>query len=73
MDLPELKIEPERPEDRDTEFHKRITAYRRIPNTRSGHYVVLECGHQVMTFGNLEHAQGKALCVRCREGVQPNG
>jgi hypothetical protein len=64
-----MKIEAERPEDRNTEFHKKIVAVKPIPNTRTGHFVVLECGHQVMTFGNLRHAQGKAFCVQCRKAA----
>lgn len=54
---------------RDTRFHKRIVSTKRIPNTRAGHYAALECGHQVMTFGNLSHAEGVALCTQCRDAV----
>ena len=50
--------------------HKRIVKIERIPNTRSGNTATLECGHRVMTFGNLEHAEGVALCLRCREERQ---
>jgi len=59
-------IEPE-PEPREiTEFHRTIVGTRPMPNTRSGNFVLLDCGHQVMTFGNLAHANGKVLCTVCR-------
>lgn len=50
-------------------FHKRIVSTKPIPNTQSGRVVNLECGHRVMTFGNLEHAGGVVLCTQCRDGV----
>lgn len=53
---------------RDTWAHKRIVAVDRIPNTRNGHMLDLECGHRVMSFGNLTHAGGVVLCDQCRQG-----
>lgn len=58
---------------RDSKWHKRILRTKRMPYTRTGHYAELECGHQVMMFGNLEMAGGVVLCERCRDegqGVQ---
>jgi hypothetical protein len=52
---------------RNTRFHKRIVRIERIPNTRAGNNVTLECGHGVQTFGNLEHAGGVVLCTKCRD------
>lgn len=52
---------------RDTPFHKRIVSTQRIPNTQTGRQALLECGHLVMAFGNIEHANGVALCTKCRD------
>ena len=60
-----MTIEPDRP-PRRTEFHRKILAVRPIPNTRSGHYIDLNCGHEVISFGDLSHAQGRVLCTVCR-------
>lgn len=46
--------------------YKKITWTTPIPNTRTGHYVTLECGHQVMTFGNLNLTAGILLCQKCK-------
>jgi hypothetical protein len=59
-------LEPEEG-PRDTPFHKRIVATERIPNTKVGHMLTLECGHRSMAFGNLEHAAGVVLCMQCRD------
>jgi hypothetical protein len=61
-----ITIEPERPEDRYTPFHKRITQVRPIVGTRSGYSCILECGHRVQLFGKIEMAEGVALCMQCR-------
>jgi hypothetical protein len=58
-------LEPD-PEPRDSPFHQTIMGTRPIPNTRAGNYVQLACGHEVMSFGKLEHAQGRILCTVCR-------
>jgi len=55
---------------RDTFFHKRIVRTASIPNTRSGNYVDLECGHRAMTFGNLDEAGGVVLCSQCRDAAK---
>jgi hypothetical protein len=54
---------------RDSAFHKRIVKTRPIPGTRSGNTCTLECGHQVQTFGKLDHAGGVALCTQCRDAA----
>jgi hypothetical protein len=59
-------LEPDEP-PRDTEYHKRIVRAVRIPNTRAGHVLDLECGHRVQSFGRLEHADGVVLCTQCRD------
>lgn len=59
-------MEGERADERNTEFHMRIVEVSKIPNTRSGHYCKLSCGHTVMSFGPLENADGVCLCVVCR-------
>jgi hypothetical protein len=51
---------------RNTAFHKRIIRTAPVPNTKVGHYCDLECGHRVMTFGNLAHCAGVVLCDQCR-------
>jgi hypothetical protein len=53
---------------RTTPFHKRIVKAERIPNTRSGNMLTLECGHRSMAFGDLGHAGGVVLCTDCRDG-----
>jgi hypothetical protein len=63
----EVRIEGERKEDRNSPFHKRIIKSESIPNTKAGSVCTLECGHVVQTFGDLKLADGKALCMRCRE------
>jgi hypothetical protein len=46
-------LEPD-PEPRGSSpFHRRILRSERIPNTRTGQQVVLECGHTVQTFGRI--------------------
>jgi hypothetical protein len=52
---------------RDSAFHKRIVSIKTIPNTRAGHWLDLECGHRVQSFGNLAHANGVVLCTQCRD------
>jgi hypothetical protein len=47
---------------------RRLSARSRSPNTRSGNWCQLECGHVVQTFGDLRYANGVALCTRCRDG-----
>jgi hypothetical protein len=64
-------LEPDE-ESRNSEFHKVIVAAVPIPGTRSGHNVLLECGHTVQTFGNLEHAKGVAFCMQCRDAQERN-
>jgi hypothetical protein len=54
---------------RDTPFHKRIVRTMRVANTRMGHWCILECGHRVMTFGDLAHSAGLVLCTQCRDGA----
>jgi hypothetical protein len=55
---------------RDSPYHQRIMSAAKIPNTLAGHYLNLACGHRVMSFGKLEHAQGVILCTQCRDGVR---
>jgi len=59
-------LEPDE-EPRDSEFHKRIVEARSIPNTLAGNVVKLECGHVVRTFGRLALADGRVLCLQCRD------
>jgi hypothetical protein len=59
-------LEPD-PEPRESRWHKRIVSVRPIPNTLSGNWVDLECGHRVQTFGNLAHAKGFVMCLACRD------
>ena len=64
-------MEPDEP-PRDTKWHKRIVRVERIPNTRTGNNVTLECGHIVQAFGRLEpHAAGVVLCTVCRDAEEP--
>jgi hypothetical protein len=46
-------------------FHKRITAAKLIPGTRTSYYCDLDCGHRVQTFGTV--ADGVLLCTECRD------
>jgi hypothetical protein len=59
-------IEPDLP-PRNSQFHKRIVGTKPIPDTKSGNYCDLECGHRVMTFGSLSHTEGVVLCTQCRD------
>ena len=52
---------------RNSRFHMRIVRLERIPGTRTGHNVTLECGHGVQTFGDLRYSSGVVLCTKCRD------
>jgi len=52
---------------RDSKYHMRIMMIKNIPNTKSGHHLRLECGHEVNTFGDLSICGGVVLCVKCRD------
>jgi hypothetical protein len=65
-------LEPDE-EPRNSEFHKVIVAAVLIPGTRTGHNVLLQCGHTVQTFGNLEYAKGVAFCTQCRDTKTKTG
>jgi hypothetical protein len=65
-------IEPDEGE-RKSQFHKRIVTAQPIPNTRSGNWCQLECGHVVQTFGDLKLADGVALCIKCRDEGEARG
>ena len=52
---------------RDSRFHKRIVSAKKMAGTRGGNTVMLECGHGVLTFGDLAHAKGVVLCTKCRD------
>ena len=58
---------------RNTRYHKRIVRVEKIPNTRAGHNVTLECGHGVQAFGDLKHAEGVVLCTKCRDLDEASG
>ena len=58
-------LEPDE-EPRDSPFYRRIVGTRPIPNTRSGHFLRLACGHSATAFGNLAQLDGRVLCLRCR-------
>lgn len=64
----DITLEPD-PAPRKSQWHKRIVGTRPIPNTRTGHYLRLECGHWVQTFGDLDLLQGRVLCTECREAA----
>jgi hypothetical protein len=60
-------LEPDE-EPRASRHHKLIVeTVGPIPETRVGHYAVLECGHRVMLFGRIELAGGRVLCTQCRD------
>jgi hypothetical protein len=63
-----IEMEPDS-QHRDTVFHKFIVKIKPIPNTRTGHWLELECGHVVMTFGRLEMLDGVCLCQECRKAA----
>lgn len=65
-ELARLGIVPERAEDRNTPFHKRIVTSVPIPNTRSGRICTLECGHMVQMFGDISKANSVSLCTACK-------
>jgi hypothetical protein len=56
---------------RDTRFHMRVVRIERIPNTRAGNHLTLECGHGVQSYGNLDHAkvdgEVRIMCTKCRD------
>ena len=51
---------------RNTRIHRRIVRTARIPNTKCGYWLELECGHRVMGFGKLERTEGIVRCDYCR-------
>src|SRR6476620_8672057 len=57
---------------RDSPYHKRVMMIRDIPNTLVGHYLRLECGHEVQVFGDLAHCGGVILCATCRDQEKPS-
>ena len=60
-----VTIEADDPE-KWREFRKRIVSTERVKGTRTGTWVVLECGHRVAAFGDLDLAGGTVLCQECR-------
>jgi hypothetical protein len=61
-------IEPDLP-PRNTPAYRRIMKVEPVPNTRASYYCTLECGHVVMTFGDLKHTEGRVLCTECRKAA----
>lgn len=63
------RIEGERADERNSPFHKKIVGEQlAIPHTKTGRHALLECGHVVHLWG-VESPDGKALCMKCRDGV----
>jgi hypothetical protein len=62
-------LEPDEP-PRNSRFHKRILRVSKIAYATGGHFLDLECGHRIMSFGRLIHAGGVVLCTQCREKAQ---
>ena len=56
----------------NTRFRTRILRTNWIPNTLTGQLCELECGHVVLTFGSLEHANGVLTCLDCRNTQELN-
>jgi len=52
---------------RDTRFHKKIIQATPVPNYPARNFLHLECGHRVISFGDLAHAGGVILCDQCRD------
>ena len=52
---------------RDSPFHRRIMQVAQLKNTRCGNRIVLDCGHQVLAFGDLGKSDGVLFCVQCRD------
>lgn len=52
---------------RTSRFHKKIARIDPITGTRTGNWIVLECGHTVQAFGRIAHADGVILCTACRD------
>ena len=56
---------------RNTRYHMRILRTEPVPspvpNMPNRHQLVLECGHGVLTIGNLAHAGGRIFCTKCRD------
>ena len=62
-------LEAEPGEDpRHAPYHRRMVRCERIPDTRAGHRIVLDCGHHTMAFGDLKRARGVVFCSQCRDG-----
>lgn len=68
-DLKRLGIRLE-PDTGHTPYHRAIVSMTPIPNTRTGNICELECGHRVHIFGKIELANGKALCMVCRDAAK---
>jgi|SRR5581483_3925251 len=67
----DLTFEPDLPPG-DTEFHKRIVATVPMEGSRTGKHITLECGHEVLSFGDVSHTGGRVLCLECmKAAAQP--
>lgn len=64
--MPDFTIEPDLP-PRNGPHHKQIVATRPMPKTQTGKYITLECGHILMSFGDLSHTGGRVLCLECKK------
>lgn len=56
---------------RRSPFHRAILRTERIPHTRRGYTVDLDCGHRAVVFGNLAQAGGRVFCTQCRDAAEP--
>jgi hypothetical protein len=68
-DLKKLGIRLE-PDLGPTPHHRRVIATKALSGTRTGHRCLLECGHEVLTFGDLRHSGGIVLCDECRKAAK---
>ena len=59
-------LEGEHPSERHATYHRGIASVRPILGTKRGHFLRLDCGHEVITFCDLALLDGRACCTVCR-------
>lgn len=58
------------PPPRDTAYHRQITSSKQLGEFKSAHELTLDCGHQMIMFGDLAHLEGRAYCSACVKGLK---
>jgi hypothetical protein len=61
-------MEPEGPQHR--KYHRKILEKTRIPNTRAGWNVVLECNHRIQIYGDHKQVGPTVFCQACKNLIE---